>query len=298
MKRLTYSLLFLFFISCSTTDKPSQKEVLDMVDTMAAEPTLHEQDVKDLLQRIPSPLEIAVLLKEVGSKYDPEMLNSSENYSRFNSTFKKAINLGIYGTDLGYTNIYEHNEDAISYLNAIRSLADELSIGQFFDFEAIAHLATNSRNLDSLLLITTQSWNDINHYLQDQKRSKVSILLLAGGWLEALHICSQVYAKNPGNAELREKIGEQKIIMENIMLLLSFYGSEDSNIQDFVTNLAQLKQVFDKIEISYVYQESTYEVVNGILMINDNSSSSIKVTEQNIQDIARYTTSIRNTLIE
>ncbi len=227
MKRLAYCLVLLFLVSCSTPNKPSQDQILQGVDSLAAEPALHEEDVKEIIQRIPSPLEIAVLLKEVGTKYNPEILNSSNKHTGYNTTFKKAINLGIYGTDLGYTNIYEHNEDAIAYLDAIRTLADELSIGQFFDFETIAHLATNSRNLDSLLLITTQNWNEINRYLQDQNRSKVSILLLAGGWLEALHICAQVYSNNPGNSDLRERIGEQKIIMENILLLLSFYGSED-----------------------------------------------------------------------
>ena len=126
----------------------------------------------------------------------------------------------------------------------------------------------------------------------------MSILLLAGGWLEALHICSQVYSKNPGNAELREKIGEQKIIMENIMLLLSFYGSQDKNIQNLINELAELKNVFDEIEISYVYQESTYEVVDGILMIHNNSSSTIKISEDNINGIARFTASVRNTIIE
>ena len=237
MKRLTYSFFFLFLVSCGAPNKPSQEEMFEVVDTLAAEPALHEEDVKEIIQRIPSPLEIAVLRKEVGLKYDPDILNTTESHMSYNTTFKKALNLGIYGTDLGYTNIYEHNEDAISYLNAIRKLAAELSIGQFFDFETIAHLATNSRNLDSLLLITTQSWNEINRYLQEQKRSKVSILLLAGGGLEALHICSQVYSKNPGNAELREKIGEQKIIMENIMLLLSFYGSEDNVVRNRITTL-------------------------------------------------------------
>ena len=97
---------------------------------------------------------------------------------------------------------------------------------------------------------------------------------------------------------MREKIGEQKIIMENIMLLLSFYGSEDQNIQKLINEMAQLQEVFDEVEISYVYEESTYEVVDGILMIHDNSSSSIQITEENINNITSQTASIRKTIIE
>ena len=79
----------------------------------------------------------------------------------------------MYGTDLGYTNIYEQNQDGVKYMASIKELADGLNIGQFFDIETIGRLATNSKNLDSLLLITTQNFNSINHYLQTQNRSNL-----------------------------------------------------------------------------------------------------------------------------
>jgi hypothetical protein len=59
--------------------------------------------------------------------------------------------------------------DGIKYITSIKSLADELNIGQFFDVETIGRLAANSKNLDSLLLITTMNFNHINHYLQSHK---------------------------------------------------------------------------------------------------------------------------------
>lgn len=124
---------------------------------------------------------------------------------------------------MGYTNIYEQNQDGIKYISTIKSLADGLNIGQFFDIETIGRLATNSKNLDSLLLITTQNFNAINHYLQTQNRANLSVLLLTGGWIEAVHIMCSVAAQDPNNKVLQEKIGEQKVILENIMLLLSFY---------------------------------------------------------------------------
>src|SRR5690606_21549006 len=146
-------------------------------------------------------------------------------------------------TDLGYANIYEQNQDALFYLNSIRTLADELSIGQFFDFGTIRRLATNSDNLDSLLLITTQNFNNINDYLQQNQRQNLSILILAGGWLEALHITCEVVKANPNNQELIEKVGEQKIILDNIKLLLGFYKN-DPYIADLHKNILELEEVF------------------------------------------------------
>ena len=184
----------------------------------------------------------------------------------------------------------------MGYIGSIRDLADGLSIGQFFDFNTIRKLATNSNNLDSLLLITTKNFNKINVYLQDQKRSNLSILLLTGGWLEALHITCQVYQKNPDNVVLKEKIGEQKIILEQIQLLLSLYES-DPDIASLSEELKQLQGVFDQIEITTTYAESTFEEVDGVLMIVDNSTSSINITDQNVAEITRITASIRNSII-
>ena len=299
VKSLFHILFFLVFMACDSK-KPDQQAIVDMVENEAMEedlPEIHDDLLNDIIQQIPSPLEISVLLKEVGLKYDNKLLNPSEKASKYNSNFKKALNLGIYGTDLGYTNIYEHNQDALFYLDAIKTLAEDLSIGQFFDFGTIKRLATNSRNVDSLLLISTKSFNHINHYLQEQRRSNLSVLLLTGGWLEALHISCQVYAGNPGNVELQERIGEQKIILENILLLLSFYGRDDPNVKSLIGELEGLKKVFDQIEITYTYKESTYDVVDGVLMIHDNSTSSVNITDEHLNDITGITSSIRNGII-
>jgi hypothetical protein len=229
MKLLLIGLLALFLTACGSGKKPDEQAFLNSLDSAKSGPTIDEEVINSILQQIPSPLEISVLLKESGTKYNASILNSADNLSKYNSNYKKALNLGVYGTDLGYTNIYEQNKDGIKYLSAIKSLADGLNIGQFFDIETIGHLAANSKNLDSLLLITTQNFNSINHYLQTQSRANLSVLLLIGGWVEAMQITCQVAAKDVKNKELQEKIGEQKIILEQIVLLLSFY-KDDSNI--------------------------------------------------------------------
>jgi len=252
--------------------------------------------ISNILQQIPSPLEISVLLKESGTRYNFLLLNSPDNVSKYNTNFRKALNLGVYGTDLGYTNIYEQNTDGIKFLSSIKSLANDLSIGQFFDIETIGRLATNSKNLDSLLLITTQNFNNINHYLQTQSRANISVLLLTGGWLEAMHITCQVASKNPKNKELMEKIGEQKIILEQIVLLLSFYNA-DENMASLLNDMNQLKGVFEKINIVYTYKESTMEIVNGVAVIKDNSTTTIDITESDVQEITRVTELVRTKIV-
>ncbi len=283
--------------SCDSKQGSEEQAIQDSLDNVTVEaPAISEEVIADIVQQIPSPLEIAVLIKESGSDYDKSILNDDDNASKYNSNYRRALNLGIYGTDLGYTNIYEQNQDAVGYIGAVRDLADGLNIGQFFDFNTIRKLATNSSNLDSLLLITTKNFNRINAYLQDQKRSDQSILVLTGGWIEALHVTCKVYEKNTSNKTLREKIGEQKIILEQIQLLLSLFES-NPNIKSLGTDLKELQTAFDKIEIINTYAESTFKEVDGVLVIEDNSTSTVNITDENVSEITKITESIRTKII-
>ena len=284
-------------VSCGGGKKPDDQAFLNSLDSgKNAGATVNEQVLSKVLQEIPSPLEISSMLQKSGTKYDNGFLNSPDNLSRYNSNYKKALNLGIYGTDLGYTNIYQKNDDGVKYLTSIKSLADGLNIGQFFDIGTIGRLAANSKNLDSLLLITTQNFNTINHYLQTENRANLSVLLLTGGWLEAVHITCQVAAKDPGNKELTEKIGEQKIILNELVKLYEFYQNDD-NMSGLAKDLAGLKAEFDKITITYTYKESTMEVVNGVAVIKDNSTTTIDITPENVKNIRELANSIRTKII-
>ncbi|MCC5929508.1 MAG: hypothetical protein JJU28_09705 [Cyclobacteriaceae bacterium] len=296
MKRILLWLSLIAVVACSGK-KSSEDALIASLDSLKLnQPLISKEVMADIIQQIPSPLEISFLLKSSGVKYDFDMLNNPNNISKYNSSFEKALNLGIYGTDLGYANIYEQNQDALFYLNAIKSLADDLSIGQFFDFGTIRRLAVNSRNLDSLLLITTQNFNNINTFLQENQRSNLSVLILTGGWLEALHITCQVAVKDPDNEQLIEKIGEQKIILDNIKLLLGFYVN-DPFIADLHKQILELEKAFSEIEIIYKYAEPTFQEVNGMLVIKDNSTTTINITPQNVEDIRKGVASIRSKVI-
>jgi hypothetical protein len=284
-------------LGCGPSKKPDDQAFQDSLDSLKGQTSsIDDELISSVLQQLPSPLEISVLLKEAGRKYDKSLLNAPENVGKYNSNHKMALNLGIYGTDLGYTNIYQQNQDGIKYLATIESLAEGLNIGQFFDIETIGRLAANSKNLDSLLLMTTQNFNSINSYLQNQSRSNLSVLLLTGGWVEAMQITCQMAAKDPNNETLRNTVGEQKIILEKIVLLLSFY-KDDEAMASLLKDMETLKAAYDKVNINYTYKEATVEVVDGVAVVKDNSVTTIDITPDDIKTINGLMTSIRTKII-
>jgi hypothetical protein len=298
MKQKWWPIIFLVAMAgCAGEVKTNEELAMESVqsDSTAAVPAISDEAIADILNSIPSPLEISTMIKESGGEYSTTILNNYENSKNYNSSYKKAINLGIYSTDLGYINIYGQSKDALTYLSSVKDLADGLNIGHFFDMGTIKRLALNSSNVDSLLIITTGNFEKINQFLQKNKRSEQSVLMLAGGWIEALHISCKVYNQNK-NTALREKIGEQKIILDQLMLLLGNYP-DDPNIKALQDNFKKLQSVYNTIEITYVYKESKMKEVDGMLVIEDESESKINVTDEHVKSITEITENIRKDII-
>jgi hypothetical protein len=261
-----------------------QKDVIVMSDEI----------INDIIQSIPSPLEITMLIKK-DNVYNRDYLNDSDNVSRYTTNFKKALNLGVYGTDLGYANIYGQTQAAISYLNSVQKLADGLSIGQFFDYQTLKKLAESENNLDSLILNTTQNFEKINFHLREQKRESLSILLLTGGWVEATYLTTLVYNKTPNDA-LKDKIGEQKIVLGQILLVLDVYRSKPE-FPELISALRELQRVYDDIEISTRYGDPVMVERDGELVFVDKSESDIKITDEHIAKITKLINSIREKIV-
>jgi hypothetical protein len=299
MKSLISTIIIsLVLLSCSYDNKPEKEKLTQQIK--AAEdiiPEFSDENIEMILSSIPSPLELSMHIKGTGIPYDRSLLNDAEAYTRYNTSDRKAINLGIYGTDLGYTDIYDHVQDGLNYLSAVKKLADDLNIGQFLDFEAIKRLTHASNNMDSLLMITNQNFEDINKHFRQQKQASLSTLLLTGGWLEALHITTQVTLKQMDNKLLRDRVGEQKIVLDNIVILLSTYGENDNYIKELLKDMKILEEAYTAVNISYTYEASTAKVVNGILEIQSNNKSEVEIDDETIQNIAVIVHQIRRRVV-
>ncbi len=297
MKKILFLAFTLLFWACDSKKGPSKEDFEeDMKNLEAGVIEISDENIRNIINSIPSPLEISFLIHDAGIQYNKSILNTGKNVSRYNSNDKRALNLGVYGTDLGYTDIYSQSQDGIEYLSAIKELADDLGIGQFFDFDIIRKLTESGDNLDSLLLVTSENFNRINDHFQEQNRSALSVLLLLGGWIESLHLTCQVALLQMENEMIKERIGEQKIILENMMILLDVYAKDNHYFEDLMKQMEELETTFKGVEIIYTYAESTSEVIDGVLVIKDNSTSEVKISNENVVEIARVTEQIRNNI--
>lgn len=298
-RRLTIILFIaLLGISCGQDkNKQDAEAFVEAIENIAEDTTVISNEIiEKVLEQIPSPMEMSMKIRESGMDYDNSILSSSDDHKIYIDNYKQALNLGIYGSDLLYTNTFGMQQDGLGYIKAIKSIADEMSIGHFFDLSLLLELATSGDNKDSLITIIVKNSNDIIRYLQKQKRANLSALFLTGGWLEATHINCAMAINQPGNKMLEEKIGDQKIILESIMILLEHFAANDANIAQLHEDMLLLKNAFDEVEITDTYIEPTYEVVDGTIILTDHSTSTVEITHEDIETIHSILVEIRKAI--
>jgi len=296
-KRYFYSLLVVpFVISCSGNSNENTEIPDSLKNGKAVNVTeVSKAVIDDLVQNVSSPIEMAALIKSEGVPFSKDYLSDPDRVDKYNTSFAKALNLGVYGADLGYMNIYNKNALIINHISAIKNLTEDLKIGQFFDFSTLKRLATNNENLDSLMYISTSSFNKMDSYLRSNKRSDMSTLMVTGVWIEGLYLATQVSTKSK-NDEIKKRIGVQKISLDNLLIVLKLY-TQDKNFADLVKDFEEIKQTFDPIKITVEKGEPTTKEENGMLVIVQNDKQIVDIPEGQMTKIISVIGKVRNKII-
>lgn len=300
--RLSISIVIsLSLFSCGGSDKDKAKDELGVDSLISDAPkgdpsSISDEAMGDIIQSIPSPVEMSTLIKATGSEFNNSMLNSTDNITNYTTNSEKAMAIGVYGADLGYINIYEKTYSSLNYLNAIKGLADDIKVGQFFDFSTLKRLAKSNKNVDSLLYISTTSYNNMDEYLREQKRSGLSVLMACGAWLEGLYIAGEV-VKEKNSSDLVERIGEQKPILDSLLKVLSVF-KQDPYCEDVINGFENIKKQYSNVSISSEFHAPETKEVNGELIVVDNSKSTVKIAQEDVNAIIVAVEQIRNEIIK
>lgn len=252
------------------------------------------QAMNDIISSFSSPVEMAAMIQCSEVPFSQRYLIDPEVVKDYSTSFKKALGLGFLSADLGYLNVYSKTSLIIDYLVQIRSLSEDLNVGQFFDFQLLKRLATSDDNIDSLLIMSVQSYQKMDEHLRNNQRSNLSALLVTGVWVESLYLITQV-SKDQYSDDFKDRIGEQKTILNQLLPILKLFHGKD--FDQLVQNLEELKDVFDFVKISYEVGEPETKTINGSLVVVQNDRSIITMSKEELQEIISTTEKIRNKLI-
>ena len=114
-----FSIILFAFVLSSCGGKSSQESTVQG-NLMAEEDTLHASPI---LYQIALPVDMIQIFEKAGIHYNKDLLNPVSKADDYSQSGLAAINLGIYGIDLGYIKLFGDVQAAVKYFNAIRKLA-------------------------------------------------------------------------------------------------------------------------------------------------------------------------------
>ncbi|MEO6883320.1 MAG: hypothetical protein ABI199_04760 [Bacteroidia bacterium] len=270
-------------------------EANDLSATASQDTAAKKIAPKNIFYSIPSPIEIGQLLKSAGATYNKDYLNPVENVSKYVTSNGKALNLGVYGTDLSFTSIFDKSQESMFYLKCTNTLATGLGINGAFGESTTSRVQANMDNKDSLLHIISDAYWAADSYLKDNQRPNTSSMIIAGGWIEGLYIATKI-AVSSNNQNIAVRIAEQKSSLQNLISLLQNSSNQDQDIRNLLVQLKELNADFAVLQTTQSKTTVSTDKAHNITTIGNNSKTTI--TNEQLKTIADKVETIRNNVIK
>jgi hypothetical protein len=188
---ILFSVLFAAIISYSCSHSSKEPGMTEADDTIASvEETIKE--VRQIFYRVYLPSEMYKIFDKVGAFYTPDILNPAENVNLYETSYKAALNLGVYGVDMGYNKMFGQNQKSLLYFTVIHKLSQQLGIPDMMFARAVESMEKNLANRDSIVKYATDIYVMAQEYLRENDRGSTAALVLAGGWIEAMYVASRI----------------------------------------------------------------------------------------------------------
>lgn len=229
-------------LSCNRTGRNNSVVAKDNPDIIKQEVIL-SPEAQQMLNTIPTPLEVAQLLQNAKAPYIPGLINSPENVGRYFTEKKRAIAMGVYSIDLAYASLYQRPDDIEKLLFCTGKLAGDLGIGGIYDRGLADKVNAVKGNRDSVISLIKKAFGEASDFLRHNNRNQVALLAAAGAYAEGLWIASSLCQAVTDNAPVANVIFRQKQNLDNLMKILGEYGN-DETIKPVADEMAKLKPVF------------------------------------------------------
>lgn len=264
-------MLILSFSGLSSCKNRTDKKATEQQDQIELNQVQSlENEIEKNVYPLPTSAEVIKMLSELEVGYILGIANPVGNARKYLTSSTKAVNMGVYGADLSYATLYNIQQEVLNYLDAIRSLANELNMSKIYDETLYDRIQKNFDNRDELVNILTEAFNNTYAYLSENDQQSLALLVVGGAWVEGMYLTTHVSEAAYQVAGISKVLIEQKESFDLFMDITKPY-IEDANIKEFVNKLEPIRKVYEGLTTS--------------------------LTNQNIIDITKAIESIRSQLV-
>lgn len=262
-----------FLISgCNRGPKSEGSADFEATGSLDADTQEQINTAKRIFYSLPSPLETAMLIKNAGAQYDEGLMNPTGNTTRYITGKSKALNLGIYSTDLSYASLFDQTQATLNYIEAAKEMADGLNILDAINEETIQRLEEHINNRDVIIDIISETLMNSSSFLKENGLEATASVVLVGGWIEGLYIATNLVDENKlKDNKLVERIVDQKLSLD-IMVKLLEESPEDEDAMAVLEDVESLKTIFDKITIKQGEVTAVEDLESNITTLESKSS--------------------------
>ncbi|MGQ0828874.1 MAG: hypothetical protein ACT4ON_10840 [Bacteroidota bacterium] len=287
--KLSFVIGAIALVSCGGNDHADNANTA-MQDSIPATDTNSAQQT--VFYNMPSPLETFTILKLSGATFDKSLLNPVDKISKYTSNASKAINLGIYSTDLSMSFMYKQNQEINLYLKNVSDLTTSLQIDGSYGQAVFKRMQANENNLDSLMQIVSEASVNTDLYLKENQRTSAVVLIAAGAWIESLHIIANI-ANKTQKEDMIALVADQRVAVTPLVKMLEQHQS-DADIASVTTDIKELASIFESLQPTEVAAASVTAEKN-ITRVGNNKNYSL--SKEQLKSILEKTEAIRNKFI-
>jgi hypothetical protein len=240
------AILLFILSSCTNTSKKQEEENDSLIVNEDKEVVIEELAGYPL----PTAYEITELVYNAGAPYSLDLSNDPAKAEEYITQRDKALNLGVYGTDLCYASTHAMKHPTMLYLEASKILIDELGIATTFNTDYAERIEKNLDDRDSVINIVSDSFYDTWNYLIKNKQDVLARLVVCGSWIEGIYITSYI-AKNTArdNTEFLEILATQKNSLNNLVTLMEPVKDLDE-VSEVFKGLFDLQDIYKDVDDS------------------------------------------------
>lgn len=246
------------FAFCKNSEKTDDNIVVDDNTKQAVQET--KLNAQNVFNSMPDRKLILKLIEENKIEYDPQFLNDPNSVSKYSIEFYKAVNLGIYGSDLSIANSFDQTQESMVFLKCVNSLAVNIGVNNAFDQVMFDRMEANRENKDSTLEIITNAFKKADQILKINNRPATSAVILAGSWIEGMYVSCQM-AQTINNEKIIKTIIDQNESLKNLIIMLDASNLAPET-EYIVTDLKSIREAFIVAEANTVHDLETIKTIN------------------------------------
>jgi len=295
--------LVFLLASCGFERNRVRDREVSLEDYLTEEDIFDDIDkAKKIFYSLPSPLETAMLLKSAGVEYNEMILNNLNNIEKYTTNKSKALNLGIYTTDLSFASLFDQAQTSLNYMDGIKRIATDMGISDAVDDETLTRLEQNLNNRDIVMDIISETFLNSSSYLKENDQQDIAAIVLVGGWIEGLYIGTQMAGENPAEGnKLVERVAEQKLSFSIVERMLEenrtkASGEENPDIVSLINELQALNTAYNDIEVLTSSSTVEQEETTGTAVLK--SDTRIVITAEAFNNLKSVVETLRNNFVQ